>query len=157
MSAAGDERAGSATALRWALLGLAALTIVATTVELAMERHWKTALQITPWFGVGALVVALALVAVRPRRPAVHAARAIAVAVLALSAFGVFEHVRANYDAGPLDYRYANRWDSMSEGARWLRAATKSVGPAPVLAAGVLAQGALLTVAATIRHPALAR
>lgn len=37
----------------------------------------------------------------------------------------------------------------MSEPSRWLRAATKTVGPSPVLAPGILAQSALFIVLAT--------
>lgn len=43
----------------------------------------------------------------------------------------------------------------MSEVARWRAAALKSVGPAPILAAGVLADVAVLVLLASVGHPAL--
>lgn len=146
--------ADSATFFRRVLLAFAALLVAATGVELAMERHWNTFVQQIPWGGVGLMLIAIGLASFRPRRPSLIAARALSVAIIALSLYGIFEHVQANYDAGPLDFRYANSWATMSEAGRWLRAATKSVGPAPVLAPGILAQAALCVIAATLRHPA---
>jgi hypothetical protein len=43
----------------------------------------------------------------------------------------------------------------MSEGARWWAALSKTVGPAPPIAPGVLAQASLALLLSTIRHPAL--
>lgn len=146
--------ADSATLFRRLLLAFAVLLVAATAVELAMERHWNSFVQQIPWGGVTVMVVAIALACIRPGRPSLMAARLLSVAIIALSLYGIFEHVRANYDAGPLDFRYANTWATMSEAGRWLRAATKSVGPAPVLAPGILAQAALCVIAATLRHPA---
>ena len=65
-------------------------------------------------------------------------------------------HVNANYEAGPLDFRFADRWDSLSGWRRWWEALSGGVGPAPPLAAGVLAQAALCVLLATARHPAFA-
>ena len=81
--------------------------------------------------------------------------RLIAVAVIAMAAFGIWEHIRANYNAGPLDFRYADHWATMSAADRWWKAATKGVGPSPILAPGILVQAALCTLAATFRHPGL--
>ena len=66
-----------------------------------------------------------------------------------MSAFGIFEHVKANYDAGPLDRRYAARWETMSEPSRWWTAASGGVGPSPPLAPAVMAQAALCLALAT--------
>jgi hypothetical protein len=49
-----------------------------------------------------------------------------------------------NHDSGPLDQRYADTWESMPATQQWWYAATKTVGPAPTLAPGVLAQTSLL-------------
>lgn len=151
--AAGNAEVGL---FRLLLLGFAALATAGTAAELAMERHWETFEQDIPWVGVGLTVAAIALVAVRPGRAAIVAARTLAVAVLFLSAFGVWGHARANYNAGPLDFRFTERWDGMSGPDRWWTAFSKGVGPAPTLAPGVLAQAALLTIAASLRHPAIA-
>ncbi|MEW6583107.1 MAG: hypothetical protein AB1416_10145 [Actinomycetota bacterium] len=150
-------RRDTAEVLRWSLVGLAALAVAGTAVELATLRHWNGGLQLVPWVGVAVLTALAALLAVRPGRMAVRVVRVGAAAVLALSAFGVLQHVRANYDTAPLDRDYGPRWDAMSEAARWWAAATGGVGPAPSLAAGVLAQAALCLLLATLRHPALAR
>jgi hypothetical protein len=86
----------------------------------------------------------------------VKAVRAIVVLVFVVSAFGVFEHVDANYDAAPLDFRYGDKWPTMSAADRWWTAATGGVGPSPPLVPAVLAQAALCLGLATIAHPALA-
>jgi hypothetical protein len=131
---------------------VAALSVVGTGVELAMLRHWGTPLQVVPWFALAALAGGLGLMA-RPTPRSVRLARAIAVAVAATGAFGVVEHVVANYDAAPLDYRYGPRWAAMSAAGRWWAAATKAVGPAPPLAPAVLAWAALCLWFATHHHP----
>lgn len=93
----------------------------------------------------------------RPTARSVRLARVVAVVVAVAGALGVVEHVVANYDAAPLDYRYGARWPSMSMASRWWAAATKTVGPAPPLTPAVLAWAALCLWFATLRHPALAR
>ena len=70
---------------------------------------------------------------------------------------GIWGHVHANYEAAPLDVRYADTWDGLPEVTRWWLAATKTVGPSPPLASGALAQAALCVLLATLRHPALRR
>lgn len=76
---------------------------------------------------------------------------------LSHAAFGVYEHIAENHKPGPLDYRYAATWESLSATDQWWKAATKAVGPAPILAAGVLAQAGLMIAAATVGHPASKR
>jgi hypothetical protein len=71
------------------------------------------------------------------------------------SLWGIFEHVEANYDAAPLDFNYANTWDTLPETTRWWLALSKSVGPSPPLAPGALAQAGLCVLLASLRHPAL--
>ena len=69
----------------------------------------------------------------------------------------IFEHVRENHDAGPLNRHYSATWDTRSAASQWWLAATKRVGPAPPLAPAVLAESALAlllaTVAAATRQP----
>ena len=139
------------------LLALAALAMAGTSVELALERHWDDFVKLIPWFALGVLAVALALVAYRPAARRIGLARLLCVLVIAASAIGVYKHIEENHKAGPLDYRYSESWESMSSAEQWWKAATKAVGPAPVLASGVLAQAALGIIAATVGHPAVRR
>ena len=62
-----------------------------------------------------------------------------AVAAVLSAALGIWKHVYANYDAGPLDQRYDDTWESLPEARRWWLALTKSVGPSPPLAPAALA------------------
>jgi hypothetical protein len=143
----------SADLLRRGLLWLATLGTVGITLELIMERHWESGLQLIPFAALGGLAVAIALVA-RPRgRRSILAGRGIGAAVLVTSAIGVFIHVRANYEAAPLDFRYTDSWPTTPEPIRWLLAATDTVGPSPSLAPAALAFLALLLLIATLRHP----
>jgi hypothetical protein len=80
-------------------------------------------------------------------------ARVLALLVLAASIYGVITHIVVNYDAGALDQRYAETWDSLPVLQRWWYATTKTVGPAPTLAPGVLGQTALLLLLATLNGP----
>ena len=143
--------------LRYAALALAALACGGLIVELAATRHWDTTIRLIPWLAVGLVAAAMVLVAFRPSRGRVWLARVLALVVLAASAYGIYEHVAANYHSGPLDLRYYQTWGTMSEAERWWAAISKSVGPSPPFAPGALAQAALLVALATIRHPALAR
>lgn len=151
-TAAGGRDTGEV--LRLGLIGLAGLSAVGTGLELAALRHWNGAVQLIPWAILAVVAALTALLAVRPTRVTLGAVRAGAVAVVLASGFGVVRHVWANYDSGPLDRVYGPRWDGMSEIDRWWTAASGGVGPAPTLAAGVLAQAALCLLLATYRHPA---
>ncbi len=99
------------------------------------------------------LTVLTVLLALRPGRMVIRTVRAGAVGVLLVSAFGVLQHVQANYDTAPLDRIVGPRWDTMPEFERWWEAASGGVGPAPSLAAGVMR--ALCLLLACVRHPAL--
>jgi len=145
-----------AARLRRCFLGLAAGGVVGTAVELALSRHWNSAVQLIPWATLAVMVVGLVLLVARPGRRSMRTVRMLAAAVLLAAAFGVFEHASANYDAGPLDFRYTSKWATMSAASRWWAAASQSVGPSPMLAPLVLAQSALCLVFATLGHPALA-
>jgi hypothetical protein len=140
---------------RMAFLALAGLTTVGLALELTLERHWNGFIQRIPWAGIILLTFALLLVLVQPKRGTIWTARGIAIGVVVIGLIGVFEHVLANYNAGPLDFRYAEKWDTMSATARWWAAASKTVGPSPVLAPMALGQAAALCLLATVRHPAM--
>ncbi|MEP7216685.1 MAG: hypothetical protein ABI782_10570 [Anaerolineaceae bacterium] len=154
MSTASTTSGATAEFFRKLILAFGALIVVATATELTLERHWGTTVRLIPWFALVLVGFALLLVAIRPGPSALRVAQVLAVAVIAASAIGVWKHIEANYDAGPLDFRYSASWGTMSETTRWWKAATKSVGPSPILAPGVLAQASLCVLAATFRHPA---
>jgi hypothetical protein len=143
--------------LRWSLIALATILSLGTGLELALERHWGTTVRMVPWFTLAVVLLAVALLVIRPTRGVVRCVRLMALAVAFCGAFGVYEHVLGNYNGGPLDFRYADRWATMSFTARWWAAISKTVGPAPVLAPAVLMQAAVLLFLATLHHPALAR
>jgi hypothetical protein len=82
--------------------------------------------------------------------------RVLAGLVMITSVVGVWQHVAANYDAGPLDFRYTSVWDSLPELWRWWLAVSKTVGAAPPLAPGALAQAALAVLLATVNKHGLA-
>ncbi|WP_231743569.1 hypothetical protein [Mycobacterium sp. GA-2829] len=137
------------TVVRRALLILTLAGICATAFELASERHWNDVEQLIPWIALAVLLVALVLACLRGR-PAHVAARGLAVLVMGASIYGVLDHAAANHNAGPLDQRYADTWDSLAATEQWWLAATKAVGPAPTLAPGILAQTALLLILASL-------
>lgn len=140
---------------RW-LIALAAIGTIGTAVELALLRHWDDGLQVIPFLALGALGLAIVLVARRPTARSIQVARVLTSAVLVTSAIGVFVHVRANYETAPLDFRYTDSWPTTSEPVRWLLAATDTVGPSPSLAPLAMAFVALVLLFATMDHPALA-
>ncbi|HEX3245007.1 MAG TPA: hypothetical protein VHX16_06345 [Chloroflexota bacterium] len=139
--------------LRRGILGLAALSLIATGLELGMEQHWKEAIQLVPWLALVVVLVSIGLVArSRPSRRQVRIAQALAVLVMLSAAYGVYEHVAVNYDSAPLDRRYGDTWDAMSEPSRWWTAVTHQVGPSPPLAPLALAYGAVCVLLATFWH-----
>lgn len=145
---------GAAPLLRRALLALTAIALVGTAVELVIGRHWESAPQVIPFGVIGVAGVTLWLVATARSAGRLRVARGLAVLVLAASAFGVWEHVEGNQDAGALDQRTAASWETTPALTRWWLALSGGVGPAPPLAPGVLGQAALMLLAATLRHPA---
>ena len=140
--------------LRRGLLGLAALTTAGITLELITERHWTQRTQLIAWAALALLAVAIALLLGQPSATRVRTARIFALIVVISAAIGVWQHIVANHEAGPLDYRYAQTWEGMSAASRWWLATRKAVGPSPPLAPGALAQAALCVLLATVQHPA---
>ncbi|KUI32633.1 hypothetical protein [Mycobacterium sp. GA-2829] len=134
--------------VRRSLLAVTAAGIVATAFELASERHWNGFEQLIPWAAAAVLTVAVGLACTR-RRAAHLLARTLALMVMGASLYGVLDHAAVNHHSGPLDQRYADSWDAMSETQQWWYAVTKMVGPAPVLAPGILAQTAFLLILAS--------
>ena len=135
--------------MRQGLLGLAALTTVALAVELAVEQPWTQPTQLIAWAALALLALAVGLVWWHPTPRRVRLGQVLAMIVVLSAAVGIWQHVAANYDAGPLDFRYTDTWETLPELTRWWLAATKTVGPSPLLAAGALAQAAC---ASCLRH-----
>jgi hypothetical protein len=134
--------------LRASLTALTALGIVGTAFELATLKHWNGTMQLVPWAALVVLVGALVVHAGRPG--CTRLVRTLAMLVLVTSMFGVLEHALVNYDSGPLNQRYADTWDMLSPWLRWWYAITRTVGPAPTLAPGMLGQAAATLLLATI-------
>jgi hypothetical protein len=151
------KTSGDATAsiLRRGLLWVAALTSVGIGVELAADRHWTQPIQLVAWGALAAIAVAIVLVASATSAAKVYLGRMLVVVVVLSAVWGIWEHVYSNYDAGELDFEYANTWANLSEPERWWLATTKTVGPAPPLAPAALAQAGLCVLLATLRHPEL--
>jgi hypothetical protein len=139
--------------LSWLRRGLLALTVISiggAAYELASERHWNGFQQLIPWVTLAVLTAAVALAAVSDTPGVRRLVRLLAVAVLGAALFGIWAHVHANYQTGALDARYADTWDTRSAVSKWVYAVTKTVGPAPPLAPGMLGQSALLLLLATL-------
>jgi hypothetical protein len=148
----GVREAQGTVSIRLVHRGLVAIVvagIVATAFELASERHWTGLVQLVPWAALVVLVIAVLLLSGR----GTVAPRVLALVVLGASAYGVLEHVLVNYGSGALDQRFADTWDTLPVLQRLWYAVTKTVGPAPTLAPGVLAQTALLLLLATFCGP----
>jgi hypothetical protein len=153
MTTALGRRIDPAVLIRRGLLALIVLGILATAFELASERHWNGIEQLIPWIALAVLTAATMLLVI-PADGSVAASRVLALLVVAASLYGVVEHILVNYDSGALDQRYAQTWSSLSVLEQLWLAATKTVGPAPTLAPGVLGQSALLLLLATFTRAA---
>ena len=149
-----DQSTSSADTLRRGLVWLAIVGTIGTTLELILIRHWDNALELIPFVALAVLAVAIVLVVRRPTARSIAVARGLAMAVLVTSAIGVAIHIRSNYEAAPLDFRYTASWPTTPEPIRWLLAATDTVGPSPTLAPAAIAFMALALLIATLRHPA---
>jgi len=142
--------------LRGSLSALTVLGIVGTAFELATLHHWNGAMQLVPWAALLVLAAALVLHAgPAGLAPQTGLVRALALLVLAASLFGVMEHALVNYDARPLAQRFDETWDTLSPWLRYLYAITRTVGPAPTLAPGMLGQAASTLILATIGQRAI--
>jgi hypothetical protein len=143
------------TLLRRGVLGLATLGIVGTGIELVFLRHWQNVLQVIAWPAIIALGLALTLLVRKPRPRGIKVARGIAAVVVLFAGLGISLHFYVNLNAGPLDRDYGPRWEQMTSFDQWTAAITGDVGPAPMLAPGVLAEISLALLLASMRHPAL--
>jgi hypothetical protein len=142
----------TAVILRRGLIALTVISILAAAFELATERHWNGAEQLIPWLALAVLTLATGVLLI-PGQRSVTVARVLALIVLGASLYGVIDHILVNYQAGTLDQPYGQNWDAIPAFKQWWYAITKTVGPAPPLAPGVLGQAALLLLLATLLRP----
>jgi hypothetical protein len=135
--------------VRRALVALTAIGILATAFELATVQHWHDFEQLIPWGALLVLAVATVLVLL-PGRWATTAAWMLALLVLCASIYGVIDHTLVNYESGVLDQRFADTWETLPSTQRWWYAITKTVGPSPTLAPGILGQSAVMLFLASL-------
>ncbi|MGN9780335.1 hypothetical protein ACTMTF_02830 [Nonomuraea sp. ZG12] len=138
-----------AALMRRALAALTAIGIFGAAFELFAERHWRSPQQLVPWVAVTLLAVAVLLLLLKESPGVTRTIRVIAGLVLLASAFGVYAHVAANFTMGSFDQSLDETWAGLSVVTQYWYALTKSVGSAPPLAPGMLAQAALLVLLAT--------
>ena len=134
--------------LRLFLFVLAGFIFVGSVVELALEGHTQTPVQWIPFVLSGLGILAVTAVLVWPGRSTILGLRGVMVMAFLGSLFGMFEHIEHNL-AFALEIRpNATVGDVFFEALR---------GANPLLAPGILAQAALLALAATYYHPTLPR
>ena len=145
----GPVSAAAVRLVRRGLLALTLITICATAFELATVHHWNDLEQLIPWVALSVLALAIIFSLLHGRWARITV-RMLALIVFGASIYGVIDHVLVNYDSGPLDQRFADTWDGTPVIERWWYAITKTVGPSPTLAPGVLGLGAVLLLLASL-------
>ncbi len=133
--------------LRTFLLLLATGLCVGALVELWAVDHTEEPLQWVPFILCGLGLVALAVALLRPQRGVLLTLRGVMALMVLGSLLGVYEHVAGNI-------AFAQEIRPNTTGIALLLAGF--TGANPLLAPGMLAIGALIALAATYYHPALA-
>jgi hypothetical protein len=133
--------------LRTYLLLLAGGLSAGAIVELLAASHTEEPLQWVPFVLCGLSFVAIAAALLRPQRGVILALRSVAILMIAGSLLGIYEHV-----AGNIAFAQEIR-PGTPTGELLLEGLT---GGNPLLAPGTLAVAALIALAATYCHPALA-
>ena len=134
--------------LRTFLLVLAGCMCAGTIVELLLAEHTESLEQLIPFVLCGLALLAVAGALMRPSRATLLGLRAVMALLLVGSLLGVYEHFEGNL-AFELEIRPASTF-----GAIWMNVLK---GAAPLLAPGILAVVAVIAIASTYYHPALAR
>jgi hypothetical protein len=134
--------------LRHFLLALAGFMSVGTLLELALAEHWGDVVQIIPFVLAGLSLVVIVRTLLQPQRSVVQVLRWLMVMVLAGSLLGVYEHIANNLEFAREIHPNAAITTLFIEAL---------AGANPLLAPGVLAFTALLALAVTYYHPALAK
>jgi predicted membrane channel-forming protein YqfA (hemolysin III family) len=132
--------------LRRILLGLIALGIVGTVIELLLIGHYKELTQWPPLVLLGLSAVAVVIVTRKPTPRSLQWFRILMVVVALTSLLGVFFHLKGN-----IEFRLETNPELSGAALLW----RAMQGGVPLLAPGVMAQVGLLGLAFTFRHPAL--
>lgn len=119
---------------------LAAGLFVGTIGELLAAEHYESTMQLVPFALCGLGLLSLIVLRLRPSRPVLMAIRALMHVIAAGSLLGIYEHIMGNLDFVHEVRRHA---DTMTTIKQTLR------GADPILAPGVLAVAAAVTLAAT--------
>lgn len=134
-------------ALRRVLLGLTAAGAIGTILELALLEHTEDALQWVPFAVCAVMLASVAAVWRRPGRRTILALRAVMALAVISSVVGAVLHLNGNRalvaETQPDVTGMAALWEAIHGGN-------------PFLASGILGLMAVMAVAATYRHPALA-
>jgi hypothetical protein len=134
--------------LRIFLLGFAGLVLVGALIELIFTKHTEEPVQWIPSILIVLSIPTILAALARPQRRTLLALRA-GMALLGIgSLFGMYEHIATNI-AFQLEVQPAA---SLLE-----RLAAGLGGANPLLAPGILGMAAVLALAATYAHPALAQ
>jgi hypothetical protein len=136
--------------VRRALVALTLLSSVGIAIELVLSRHWTEPSQLIAWAALALVVAAGVAVLGTPNSPTIRVIRLGLLLVVGASLIGVVLHAHGNYQSGPLDAVYGDRWATMGSLERWWLAVREQVGPAPVIVPLALAQLAALAAIATI-------
>lgn len=130
------------------LLSLAAFMCIGTVVELALANHLQEPIQVVPFVLCTLAFLTILAVLYKPQISTIWAMRVVMGALIVGSLVGMYEHLQSN-------------WEVVVETKPNLATAqmlwTAVRGAAPLLAPGILVLVALLAVAATYYHPALAQ
>jgi hypothetical protein len=122
------------------LFVLAAALYVGTVLELLAVKHYDSRLQLLPFALCGIGLLAIAVAWAKPGRKAVLVTRLVMLAIAAGSLWGVYAHIEGNYE-------FAREIRPRESTSAHLRSAIS--GRDPLMAPGILAFGAIVTVAAT--------
>ena len=114
-----------------------------------------TTTQLIPWLVLAVLGIGVLIVAFGPSRQMLRVVRTVALIAALSGVYGLYIHVKANYDAALLDFHFTDRWPHMSLMSKLWAAGSGQVGPSPVMAPAVLSQCAVCLALATLRHPKL--
>ncbi len=128
------------------LLAVSAGLFTATALELVLIGHYEGWAQWVPFVLCGLGIASVVAAWHRPRRPVLVALRVVMAVVAAGSLFGVYWHVRGNWEFAreirPMAPAVDGLWEAIS-------------GVNPLFASGILFLAALLGAAGTYQHPAL--
>jgi hypothetical protein len=140
--------------VRRGILILVGVSCAGVVAELVFNRHWSERSQLIAWVALALVAASAAALNGSPNAATARVIRFGMLLVLGGSLVGVVLHAHANYESGPLDAVYGERWDSMAAGSRWWAAISQRVGPAPVLAPLILSQLAALVHLVTVSRGA---